>query len=118
MTFDIWNVMAGGAAVGILASCWDKIKTFLWKLVNLFIQQVEVPSEEAHDALVAYLVTNYQRLRLYDRMYGANYEHHRSGRYGLVPYEFFGCRSVVFWNGWWPFLFSNAQEQRAKAGKP
>ena len=95
MTFDAWNLMAGGAALGVLASCWSKIKTFLWKLVNFFIQQIELPSEEAHDALVAYLVTHYKKSRLYDRMYGALYEYHRSGRYGLVPYEFFGSRSVV-----------------------
>ena len=91
---DMWNVLAGGAAVGVIASCWSKIKDVAWRICSLFIQQIEIASESGHDALVAYLVANYPRSRLYDRMYGANCEHHRDGRYGLVPYEMFGSRSV------------------------
>jgi len=50
-----WNFLAGGAALGLIAGLWDKIKTFAWRLVNLFIQQVEIPTEAAHEALIAYL---------------------------------------------------------------
>jgi DNA replication protein DnaC len=114
---ELWNFLAGGAALGLIAGFWDKIKTVAWKAANLFIQQVEVPSEPAHNALVSYLVGRFPRSRLYDRMYGAWYEHSRDGKYGLVAYEQFGFRSVVFWDGWRPFLFSNAQENRAKSGK-
>lgn len=109
------NFVAGGAAIGLIAGFWDKIKTVLWKAVNLFIQQVEVSSESAHEAMVAHLVGQCQRSRLYDRMYGATYEHQRDGRYGLVPYELFGNRTVVFWRGWRPFVFSNAQEAKSKS---
>ncbi len=111
---DYSNVLAGGALIGLLAGFWDKIKTLAWRLVNLVIQQVEVPSEPAHNALVAYLVEKFPRSRFYDRMYGAIYEHHRDGRLGLVPFEQFGNRTVVFWQGLWPFVFSNAQEAKAK----
>src|SRR5262245_20503809 len=109
MKFDVWNLMAGGAALGLLASFWNYIKAFLWKVANLLVQQVEIPSEEAHDAVVAYLVRHMKRSRLYDRMYGAQYEHSRDGRYGLVPYEFFGNRTMVFWNRCFPFLFSKSR---------
>src|SRR5262249_49471390 len=34
----------------------------------------------------------------------------------LVAYEEFGARSMIFWNGLWPFFFHNAQE--AKAAQP
>jgi hypothetical protein len=114
---DVWNYMAGGAAIGLIAGFWGKIKGFLWKLVSLLIQRVEIDSEAAHDALIAYLVAHYPRSRLYDRMYGAMREHHRDGRYGLVAYEMFGLRSVVFWNRWWPFVFSNAVEKKAHSGQ-
>jgi hypothetical protein len=110
---NTWNWLAGGAVVGLLAGLWDKIKAVAWKLVNLFIQQIEIPTESAHDALVSYLIAHYPRSRLYDRMYGATYEHQRDGRYGLVPYELFGNRSIIFWNGWFPFVFANAQEKKA-----
>src|SRR5262249_37742924 len=93
---------------------WGKIKEITWKFCNLFVQQIEVPSEAAHNALVAYLIKHYRRSRLYDRMYGAYYEHHRDGRYGLVPYEVFGSRGMMLWNGVIPFVFSNSQEKKAQ----
>jgi len=114
-TMEFGNVLAGGALIGLLAGFWDKIKAVLWRVVNLVIQQVEIPSEPAHNAVVAYLVERYQRSRFYDRMFGAFFEHHRDGRLGLVPYEQFGHRSVVFWDGWRPFVFSNAQEAKSKS---
>src|SRR5262245_24998953 len=111
------NFVAGGAAIGVVAGFWDKIKTVLWKGVNLFVQQVEIPTESAHNAVVAHLIANYKRSRFYERMYGACYEHQRDGRYGLVPYETYGNRSIVFWEGWRPFVFSNAMENKARSSK-
>ena len=49
----MWNFMAGGAALGLIAGFWGKIKEFLWKLASLFIQQIEIPTEAAHNAVVA-----------------------------------------------------------------
>ena len=80
-----WNLFAGGAALGIIAGLWDKIKAIAWRALNLFVQQVEIPTQAAHGAVVAHLVAHYQRSRAYDRLYGAAYAHHRDGRYGLVP---------------------------------
>jgi hypothetical protein len=111
---DMWKYMAGGALIGVLgmiAGFWGKVKGVLWRVANLFVQQVEIPTEEAHNALVAYLIARHKRSRLYDRMYGASYEYQRDGRYGLVPYELFGHRTIVFYNGWFPFLFANEQEE-------
>src|SRR5262249_29119586 len=65
-TMEFGNVLAGGALIGLLAGFWDKIKAVLWRVVNLVIQQVEIPSEPAHNAVVAYLVERYQRSRFYD----------------------------------------------------
>src|SRR5262245_26985157 len=111
---ELWNFAAVGAAIGRIAGFWDKIKTVAWKVANLFVQQVEVPTEPAHNALVSYLVGRYTRSRLYERMYGAWYEHSRDGKYGLIAYEQFGQRSMVFWDGWRPFIFSNEQEKKPK----
>jgi ATPase family associated with various cellular activities (AAA) len=111
---ELVNVLAGGAAFGVVAGFWDKIKAALWKGVSFFVQRVEIPSEQAHDAVVAYLIAHYPRSRFYDRMYGATHEYQRDGRYGLIPYELFGNRSVLFWDGWRPFVFSNERENQAK----
>lgn len=114
---NTWNLFAGGAALGIVASMWDKIKAVAWRLLNLFIQQIEIPTESAHEAVIAYLIANYRRSRAYDRMYGANYEHQRDGRYGLIPYEVFGHRTIIFWNRCFPFFFANAVERKSRGSQ-
>ena len=112
---DLWKIAAGGMGIGLVAGFWEQIKTFFWKIINLLIQQVEIPTEPGHEALIAHLITNYKRSRIYDRMYGAWWEYQRDGRYGLIPYEMFGQRSVIFWNGWIPFIFANHKEKRNAA---
>jgi hypothetical protein len=111
---DWTNYLVGGAAFGVIAGCWEKIKTVAWRVANLFVQRVEINSEYAHNALVSYLVAGHKRSWYYDRIYGAWHEYQADGRYTLVPYEVFGCRNVIFWDGWRPFLFGNAQEGRAR----
>src|SRR5262249_31862306 len=114
---DLRNLLFGGAALGVLAACWQHLKSFAWRIARLVIRPGEIPSEAAHQAFISYLVTHYRRYRNYDSMFGADYEHHRDGRYGLVPYELFGNRTVVFWNGWWPFIFANAREGKPRHGR-
>jgi hypothetical protein len=111
---EFGKFLAGGAALGVIAGFWGKIKEFLWRVVNLFVQQVEITSDNAHQAVIAYLVATHRKSRFYDRLYGASYEYQRDGRYGLIPYEQFGNRSVIFWRGWVPFFFTNALEQKSK----
>ncbi len=111
---EMWNFVAGGAALGVIAGFWDKIKSVLWKGANFFVQQVEITTEHGHSAVVDYLASHYTRSRFYDRLYGAYHEHQRDGRYALVPYEQFGNRNLLFWDGWRPFVFSNPQEKAAK----
>ena len=112
---NTWKLVAGGTALGLLAGMWDKIKAAAWRGLNLFIQRIEIPTHQAHEAVTAYLIAHYQRSRNYDRMYGAAWESHRNGRYGLVPYEQFGSRTLILWNGWFPFLYANQQEQKGNA---
>jgi DNA replication protein DnaC len=114
-TVDLMNYLAGGAALGLVAGFWEKIKAVLWRAVSLFVKRVEVNSEHAHNALVSYLVAHHTRSGLYDCIYGAWHESQADGRCTLVPYEVFGNRNVVFWDRWFPFLFSNAQEKQTNA---
>ena len=112
------GLLAGGAALGLLATMWTKIKGVAWRMLGLLVQRVEIPTEAGHDAVIAYLIANFRRSRNYDRMYGASWEYQRDGRYGLVPYEVYGNRTLILWNGWFPFLFSNQVENKAATGKP
>ncbi len=105
----------GGAVLGVLASAWGQIKAVCFWIVGLLIRRVEVHTEEAHQAIIAYLIEHYQRSRNYESMYGADHVHQRNGRYGLVPYEQYGNRTLIFWNGWMPFLYANEIERKAKS---
>lgn len=106
--------VAGGAILGLLAACWGHIKAWLWWVTSTFIQRVEIPTEHAHRALVAYLVATCRRSRIYDRMYGADFEYSRDGRYGLVAYEQYGQRSMLFFKGMVPFFFNNEVEAQSR----
>jgi hypothetical protein len=103
----------GGAALGVITACWQQIKAILWKVCNLFIKQVEIHNEACAEAVVAYLIQHYRRSRLYDCTYSAQYEHMRCGKYGMVPYEFFGKRSMIFWNWCFPFFFHGPEKKPA-----
>jgi ATPase family associated with various cellular activities (AAA) len=113
---DIWKLLAGGAAFGVIAGFWSRIKDVVWRMLSLFIQQVEITSEPAHAALVGHLLKYYRRSRYYDRMLGAWYEHQRDGRYALVPCEVFGARTLLFWRGLLPFWYGNPAEKKARSG--
>lgn len=112
-----FGLLAGGAALGLVASMWGKLKGFAWRLLGLLVQRVEIPTEPGHEALVSHLIAKFKRSRNYDKMYGASWEYQRDGRYGLVPYEVFGNRTLILWNGWFPFLFTNQVESKAASGK-
>jgi hypothetical protein len=114
---NAWILAAAGAVLGVVATTWSKVKGLAGRFIGLLIQRVEIPTESAHEAVVAYLIANYSRSRNYDRMYGASWEFQRDGRYGLIPYEVFGSRTVIFWNRWFPFLFSNQMENKAATAK-
>jgi len=90
------DFLKGSALVAFIVGFWDKIKSFLWMLLSTFIQKIEIKTEDAHDTIIAYLVTNYKKFPSYNKAYGAQYESFKNGKYGLVPYEKFGTSSIVF----------------------
>jgi hypothetical protein len=107
---DYMNFLAGGAALGVVASCWGYIKGFAWKLVSTLIQRVEIPDNDLCRTLMGHLVTHYRRSRIYDRVYASAYEYIKTGEQtGEVPYEWFGQRALIFWKGWLPFIVNRSR---------
>jgi hypothetical protein len=90
------DILKSSAIVAFVVGFWDKIKTILWMVLSTFIQKIEIKTEEAHETVVAYLITHFKKLASYDKIYGAQYESYKSGKYGLVPYERFGKASIIF----------------------
>lgn len=101
-----------GVLMGIVTSCWAKIKATFWKLISYAIVQIEIKDDQTSNAVLGYLIQNYKRSRVYDRTYGASYEYTRKdGKYGMIPYEFLGSKTLTFWEGWKPLLFSIGSQQ-------
>jgi DNA polymerase III delta prime subunit len=106
---DFTKFLAGSAVLGLIAGFWGRIKTVSWKCFNLLVQQVELLDDTTATAVVGHLIRHYRRAQLYDRIYGAAYEHTTDGKYGLIPYEVFGKRDIIFWNRWAPFVFTTGK---------
>jgi hypothetical protein len=115
---DFTKVLAGSAVIGLIAGFWGRIKAILWRIFSLFVQQVELLDEHTSVAVVGHLIRYYRRARTYERTYGAAYEHTQDGKYGLIPYELFGKRDLIFWNGCFPFLFTTGKGATPTPGQP
>ncbi len=113
---DLSHLLAGGAILGVVTACWARIKLVAWRGINLLIQQIEVQDELTQNALVDYLVRHYKRSASYDKTYGAFNEHTRDGKFGLVPFELLGRRSIIFWKGWMPFFYSAGNKSQPNQG--
>jgi hypothetical protein len=113
---DLSHLLAGGAILGVVTACWTRIKMVCWRIVNVFIQQVEFQDEPSQSALIDHLVRNYRRSVTYDKIYGASNEHTVDGKFGLIPYEVLGKRSIIFWNGWFPFFYAMGAKTQPGTG--
>jgi hypothetical protein len=112
-THELLKFSLGGAALGVVTACWGYIKAILWKVCNLFVRQIEIHNEACAEAVIGYLIKTHRRSRLYDCTYSAQYEHLRNGKYGMVPFEYFGKRSIIFWNWCFPFYFNGPEKKAA-----
>ena len=116
---EVWNLMAGGAVLGVIAGSWERIKAAVWRCFNLFIQDITVDDEEIKDALINYLVGRFDRVGMYDRKYESMYDYiNTERRYGYVAFEKFGDQSILFRQGWRPMYFQAHPAQKSEAGTP
>ena len=107
------NLIAGGAITGMLfgviTACWTRVKGFFWRLFAFVIQHVDIRDDHSSQAVLTYLLRDYKRSRFYDKTYGGAYEFTREGKYGIVAFEFFGGKALLFWKGWLPIAYGLAQ---------
>ena len=116
---EVWNLMAGGAVLGVIAGSWERIKAVVWRCFNLFIQDITVDDEEIKDALINYLVGRFDRVGMYDRKYESMYDYiNTERRYGYVAFEKFGDQSILFRQGWRPLYFQAHPAQKSEGGTP
>lgn len=104
-----WKNLAAGGAIGgallaLLTQGWDKIKSIIWRIVSLLIVQVQIEDTLSQNTVCSYLVQNFRRSKVYDRIYTGCHENLQEGGQEFIPYETFGERTITFWNGWWPII--------------
>ena len=113
---EVWNLMAGGAVLGVVASSWEKVKAATWRFFNLFIQDINIDDTQTKNALINYLVAHFDRVGMYDKQYDCHYDYiNTEKRYGYVGFEKFGEQSLLFRKGWRPLLFQNHSAPKGKS---
>lgn len=119
---DVNHWIAGGAigglAIGLVTACWSKIKALSWRVASHFVVQVELKDEATSIAILTHLVKNFQRSRVYDRTYGGHHEFTRDGKYGIIPFEYLGNKTLLFWRGWRPLIFGLAAAPQNNNANP
>lgn len=94
---DLMNWVAGGAAVGLLASCWGYLKVFVWKFTSLLIQRVEVDTA-TYWTLIEYAVVSGKINNIRDRVYQSSevFNWTRNKR-EVVGYENYVVPNLFVW---------------------
>src|SRR5438067_3653906 len=108
-------VLAGfailGTVLGVVLRGWSAIKGFVHSLFRLVVTQVHLQDDATSQAVLAHLVRTYKRSALGERTFGGRHESFRDGKFGHVPFEFFGGHRVLFWVGRAPLWFNVAAEK-------
>lgn len=106
MEFGWDKLLAGGVFVGLIASFWQKIKAFAWRMAQYAIQKSSI-NEDLAIPVLNYILEKYQRSTIYDKYYSCSTSLLReTARRIYVPFEYIGNSSMVFWNGKIPMLVS------------
>lgn len=92
------DLLKGSAVFALIVSLWGQIKSFFLFLTSFVFERVEIKTEEAHTEVIGHLIKNYKRSKFYDKVYGAQHETYRTGQYGLVGYELFGDKMIIFFS--------------------
>jgi hypothetical protein len=105
-----------GTVLGMVLRGWSSIKGWAHGAFRLVVTQVHLQDEATSQAVLAHLVRTYKRSTMGEKTFGGRHESFRDGKFGHVPFEFFGGHRVMFWVGWSPLWFNVTPEKRAEGG--
>jgi hypothetical protein len=100
-----------GTVLGMVLRGWSSMKGFLNSMFRLVVTQVHLQDEATSQAVLAHLIKTYRRSTLCEKTFGGRHESFRDGRFGHVPFEFFGGHRVLFWVGRMPLWFNVTAEK-------
>ena len=93
-----------GTVFGFVIRGWSSIRNFLQSCMSVLVVTARLYDETTTTAVLAYLVRNHAYLAG-EKTYGGRHDCFRDGKYGHIPFELFGVKTLTFWRGWLPFWF-------------
>jgi hypothetical protein len=100
-----------GTVLGMVLRGWSGIKGFVHTCFRLVVTRVHLQDEGTAQAVLAHLVRTYRRSSLGEKTFGGKHESFRDGKFGHVPFEYFGGHRVLFWVGRTPLWFNVTAEK-------
>ncbi|MCE9561307.1 MAG: AAA family ATPase [Planctomycetes bacterium] len=104
-----------GTVLGMVLRGWSSIKGFVNSAFRLIVTQVHLQDDSTSQAVLAHLIRNYKRSTLCEKTFGGRHESFRDGKFGHVPFEFYGGHRILFWVGRVPLWF-NVTTEKADEG--
>ena len=105
-----------GTVFGVVVRSWQSIKNFCNSMMGIFVIHAHLEDETTAKAVLTHLVRHYRRSASGQRTFAGRHDSFRDGKYGHIPFELFGNRTILFWRGWLPFWFV-VQEEKQDNGK-
>lgn len=105
-----------GTVLGMVLRGWSSIKGTANTMFRLVVTQVHLQDDATSHAVLAYLIRNYKRSTLCEKTFGGRHESLRDGKFGHIPFEFFGGHRVLFWVGRVPLWFNVIAEKTEGTG--
>lgn len=109
-TMSITSILACSAVLGtvfgLLFRGWTTIRTFIKNTASFFITTIHIEDEETAKAVMAHMLKKFKRSQFGNRVFGGRFENMKDGKFGHIPFEFFGGKKVLFWNGWIPIVYN------------
>ena len=105
-----------GTVFGVVLRGWSSIKGFINTAFRMVVTQVHLQDDATAQAVLAHMIRNYKRSTMCEKTFGGRHESFRDGKFGHVPFEFFGGHRVLFWIGRVPLWFNVKEEKSEQAG--
>jgi hypothetical protein len=106
-----------GTVLGMVLRGWSSIKGFVNGAFRVVVTRVHLQDDATAQAVLAHLIRTHRRSAACEKVFGGRHESFRDGKYGHVPFEFFGGHRILFWIGRVPLWFNVAAEKAEGAGR-
>lgn len=107
-----------GTIFGVVVRGWTSLKEFCQSTMSIVVETVHIDDQTTSQVVLAHLLKTLRRSRMTERTFGGRHETFRSGKFGHVPFEFFGQKRIIFWRRWWPLIYTvNRQVEDPKDDK-